>query len=364
MDITVSSVAATSTTLAFSGLPGGTAFVQVQYSIDPDFLWGIAPIVRADSNAGTVLNGLNQAQTYYLRARPLLTIGSIGDWSPVVGIYTPVAALRDLSPASVMIEPALIVPPERVLAWTASDEISGYPVRTLGRDEPNSTWWAERVGLTFDFEAQMAAAPIDVISVLETNASEASTITVKAGPSLANVRGGAPAYSFAARPFRVSAGLPGRRAYHAFVRLPAPQAYPFWRVEIGGPVPGDVFVATYAVFGLAYATRNFSADSKSETLLDRGSIDRDRSGNPARVEGHRGRNVDFELVNLTEAQYEGTLSQLRWRLGTTRPALVLPNSKPGVFLHDRLLYGTLKAGRATNTYTPRFSQQFSIESLI
>lgn len=364
MDTTVSAVTSTSATLAFAGVPGGTAFVQVQYSADPEFKWGIAPIVRANTTAGTVLNGLNQAQTYYMRARPLSGGGVVGAWSNVVGIYTPAAALRDLSPATIMIEPALIVPPEKVLAWTASSEVPGYPVRTLGRDDPNSSWWAERVGLGFSFEVQIAPTPIDVISVLETNASEAATIVVKGGPSLANVRSGAPAFTHAAQPFRVSAGLPGRRAYHSFVRLPAPQTYPFWRVEIEGPIPGEIFVATYAVFGLALSTRNYAADSKSETLLDRGAIERDRSGNPARVEGHRGRTVEFEIVNMTEAQYEGMFSQIGWRLGTTRPALVVPNSKPGVFLHDRLLYGTMKAGRDANTYTPRFSKQFSIDSLI
>lgn len=364
MDITVSAVTATTATLAFGGVPGGTAFVEVQYSTDPDFQWSLAPIVRANTTAGTVLNGLNQVQTYYARARPLSAGGVVGAWSAIVGIVTPVSALRDLSPANVMIEPALIIPPERVLAWTASSEVPGYPVRTLGRDDPNSTWWAERVGVGFAFEAQIAPTPIDVISVLETNASDDATITIKGGPSLANVRSGAPAYTLAERPFRVSTGLPGRRAYHSFVRLPAPQAYPFWRIEIAGPIPGEIFVATYAVFGLAYSTRNFAADSKSETLIDRGSIDRDRSGNPARVDGHRGRSVEFEIVNMTEAQYESQFSQLGWKLGTTRSALVVPNSKPGAFLHDRLLFGTMKAGRDANTYTPRFAKQFSIDSLI
>lgn len=360
MDITVSAVTSTTATLTFGGVSGGTAFVEVQYSTDPDFQWGIAPIVRANTTAGTVLNGLNQAQTYYMRARAL----PAGGWSAPVGVVTPVGVLRDTTPAAIMIEPALIIPPERVLAWTASSEVAGYPVRTLGRDDPNSTWWAERVGVGFAFEAQIAPTPIDTIAVLETNASEAATITIKGGPSLANVRGGAPAYTHAERPFRASSGLPGRRGYHSFVRLPAPQAFAFWRVEIAGPIPGEIFVATYAVFGLAYSTRNYAADSKSETLLDRGAIDRDRSGNPARVDGHRGRNVEFEIVNMTEAQYESQFAQLGYRLGTTRSALVVPNSKPGVFLHDRLLYGTLKPGRDANTYTPRFSKQFSIESLI
>lgn len=364
MEITASATTATSTTLTFTTVPGDTLAIDVRYGWRPDFMWCLAPVIRHAGTGPLALSGLNQAAIYYFQARPISTTGQEGAWTDVIGVATPVLALRDTSPANIMIEPALIIPPAPVLTWAADDEEAGHPVRTLGRDDPNSTWWSQRVGLVFGLEARIAPAPIDSIAVLATNASETSTITIKAGADAANVQGGAPTFVHVSRPFRASAGLPGRKSYHSYVRLPAPQSYPYWRIEIGGPVPGDMFVATYVVFGLAHSTRNFASDSKAETLVDLGAIERDRSGNPSRIDGHRSRSVEFEIVNMPEAQYETAFEQLRWLIGSTTPALVIPNSRPGAFLHDRILYGTMKPGRASNTYSPRYSQQFSVESLI
>jgi len=355
---------ATSADLSFSDVPAGTLLVEIQLAYRSDFQWCLAPIFRTTNLNVTTVSALNQAARYFVRARPVSTGGIEGDWSPTLGISTPATALRNLAPQPVMIEPALIVPAEPVLDWPDSNEIGGHPARALGRDDPQSTWWANRAGANFAFNARMSGAPIDTIAVLESNASESSTIRVKADGSFAGLVGSSPAFSTAFAPFRASAGLPGRKAYHSLVRLPAPQRYEYWRVEIGGPVPGEVFAATYAVFGLAHSSRNFASDSKSETVLDAGSVERDRSGNPTRVAGHRGRTVEFEIQNMTEAQYEGAFEQIRWLTGTTDPALVVPNSKPGVFLHDRILYGLLGPGRATNTYSPRFTQGFSVSSLI
>lgn len=363
MYTTFSNITSTSFTVNFGDTPSDASQVELQYSTRPDFEWVISPILITSSMTSMTLLGLNQAQRYYVQLRPVYSNGTRGPWGPKGAIYTPVSALRSLTPASVMIEPAIIVPPEPLLDWYADDEVAGHPVKALGRDDPGSAWWSERNNGMYAFEVAVSGAPINTVALLETNASEACTITVKAGYGPTNVRAPNPPYQFTA-PFRPSQGLPGRRAYHSLVRLPVDVQLPYWRIEIVGPVPGDLLVATYAVLGFAHTTRNFAADSKNEALLDYGSLDRDRSGNPSRVMGHRGRQVDFEIVNLTEAQYESAFEQLRWRLGTTEPALVVPNTKPGVFLHDRILYGTMSAGRATNTFSPRFSQQFSVNSLI
>lgn len=361
--ITPTSVSTTSAELAFGGVPAGSLLIEVQYSFRHDFSWCVSPVIRSASLATMTLGGLNQAARYFMRARAVSTSGDEEDWGPIVGIATGTGTLRSLSPANIMIEPALIIPPEPVLEWAADNEDAGYPARALGRDDPNSSWWADISG-TAAFEARMSGAPIDTIAILETCASEAAQVKVKAGFNTADIRSGSPSYSTGFLPFRASANLPGRKGYHCLVRLPSPQMFPYWRVEISGAMPGSLFVATYAVFGLARSTKNFAVDSKSETLLDMGSVERDRSGNVARTSGYRGRAVDFEIVNMTEAQYEAAFEQVRWLVGTTEPALVIPNSKPGPFLHDRILYGQLSAGRATNTVSPRFSSQFSVQSLI
>lgn len=354
----------TSAVIFFAAVPANTLLIEVQYSTRRDFSWALAPVIRSANLSTMTLSGLNQRQAYYVRARPLSTSGQEGAWTDVFGFRTFDGPARNVAPQGIMIEPALIVPPEPVLKWTADNEVAGHPARTLSRDDPQSSWWSDLVGGKYAFETYIAGDVVDTIAILETNASESMQVTVKADYNGDTIRTNNPTYSYGPVPFRASANLPGRRGYHALIRLPQPQGFRYYRVEITGTVPGGRFVATYAVIGLAHSTRNFAADSKNETILDYGSIDRDRSGNPARVDGHRGRTVDFEIVNMPEAQYETAFEQLKWKLGTTDPALIVPNSKAGAFLHDRILYGTLKPSRATNTYSPRFSQQFSVDSLI
>lgn len=353
----------TSVGLFFSGVPDGTLLIEVQYSTKPDFMWCPSPIVRSNDLTGMTLNGLNQATSYYMRARAVSSGGSFGDWSPTFGFRTQDGTARVVTPQTVMIEPALIVPPEPVLTWQADNEVAGYPARALGRDDPNSMWWSDLAGGKFAFQAYCAGGEIDTIAVLETNASEAMQITIKAGFDADTIKGGSPAYSYGPVPFRASANLRGRRGYHSLVRLPAPVSYRHFRIELTGQVPGNRFAATYAVLGRAHKTKNFALD-KGETIADYGTIERDRSGNPNRMRGHRGRLVDFEVVNMTEAQYETAFERLRWQLGITDPALIVPNSKAGSFLHDRILFGQIRAGRAGQPYSTLFSQAFNVDSLI
>ncbi|MET0373935.1 MAG: hypothetical protein ABW128_06720 [Rhizorhabdus sp.] len=359
----LSSNSVTSAGIFFAAVPAGTLLIEVQYSTQPDFMWCPSPVVRSSNLGGMTLNGLNQATPYYARARPISTSGVEGEWTETFGFATQAGPARVLTPATVMIEPAMIVPREPVLSWTADNEVAGYPARALGRDDPNSMWWADLSGGKFAFNAYVAGGLVDTIAVLETNASEGMQITVKADYEGDTINTGSPMYQYGPVPFRASQNLPGRRGYHSLVRLPAPVAFRHYRIEITGQVPGNRFVATYAVIGLAHKTKNFALD-KGETIADYGSIERDRSGAPNRVRGHRGRLVDFEVVNMTEAQYETAFERLRWQLGTTDPALVVPNSKPGAFLHDRILFGQVRAGRAGQPYSTLFSQAFNVDSLI
>src|SRR3546814_14079108 len=94
------------------------------------------------------------------------------------------------------------------------------------------------------------------------------------------------------------------------------------------------------------------AADKNEVGVDLGSLERLRSGNPNRIRGYRMRRVDFDLAALTEAQYETQYGDLHWRVGGTDPVLIVPNSKSGAFLQDRILYGAITAGRPVNSYSP------------
>jgi hypothetical protein len=363
--IAATATSATSASIAFAGIPAGADTVQVQYGIRDDFSWSLAPILYLAPAAAQAITGLNQAGTYFFRARAVdATRTAIEPWSNISAIYTPVAALRSLAPAAIMIEPSLIVPPSTILNWWASSEEASYPARALGRDDPNSVWQGRQVNGIVTLEMQSTGEPIDTFALLASTAAENATIKVSAGASR-NAALTTPVYTTGVLPFRASAGLPMRNGYHSLVRMPAPVAAPFWRIEIGGDTPGGLLAATYAVLGKAIVSaKNYSVDSKGETLVDRGTIDRDRSGNPDRAYGMRGRTVEFEINQLREADYEAEIERLRWRIGTTQPALVVPNSKAGSFLHDRILYGQMGATRATNNSSPRFSVPFRIDSLI
>ena len=46
------------------------------------------------------------------------------------------------------------------------------------------------------------------------------------------------------------------------------------------------------------------------------------------------------------------------------PSITFVNGKPGSFLHDRILYGTLPQFRTVNPVSPRYSLSLSIDSII
>lgn len=360
--LTVSNIASTSATLAVQGSAAG-ASLEVQWSTSPEFMWTLSPRATFAVAPSVTLAGLNQLSHYFFRGRDIFPAAPPGKWSAPAAAYTPFAAGRVTAPAAIVIEPALIVEPEPVVAIFASNEIDGCPARSLNRDDPNSIWMAKKANGVVTLDIQLSGAPIDCIGLLETTLAEACTVTIKAGPTRASLTDN-PVVNTGALPFRASANLPGRRAYHSFTRLAAAVQAPWWRIELAGPMPGDVLAATYLVLGLAKVTHNFAVDTKSELLTDAGSVERDRSGNPSRMSGYRGRTVDFEIAMLTEQQYELSYQQLRWRVGATGPVLVVPNSKAGAFLHDRILYGQMQQQAVTNSSALRMTQPFRIQSLI
>lgn len=362
MDLSITSITATSAQANFSGLTGGHS-VQLQYSTRPTFDLGVSPIITltAVNPASLALEGLNQNARYYVRAREyLLADGTEQPWSAVAGFATPLDTAPDTSVASITHDPAMIVLPAAVIAWAAGNEIAGFPVENLGFDGPVA--WRSK-GSPHSFTAQMAAETIDTIALMMSNASEGATVTVKAGNSQAEAESGAPAFSHGPVPFRASENLPGRPGYHALIQLPAAQKYPFWQVVITDTLTDDTLHLEHAVFGFNRATKKHAID-KTEEPLDLGTVERNRGGIPARSYGMRMRRVNFELGAVLEESFETLYAEIGWRVGLTDPILVVPNPKAGVFRHDRMLYGTLTASMATNNRAHLFSRRFTIESII
>lgn len=356
--LTINSTTATTVSIDVAGhAADGTC--EVQFAIRPDFKYCVSPIM---GGYGRVANwgfpGLNQNTSYYGRARSVRASGVREAWSNVVMFRTPQAAPRVTAPAPIMIDPAVLVVPNPVLEWTCGQAIAGYPVANLGIDAPVAFRATPAGGAQFVFYARMAPEPIDTIALLMSNLPEAATVRVFAGPT-ASVAG----FNIPAQPFRASANMPGRPGYHGLIRLAAPQSFEFWQVVIEASMPASLLHLEHCLFGLNRRSKNHSFD-KSESGLDLGSLERTRSGNPNRVNGYRMRKVDFDLSMMNEAQYETQYADLHWKVGGTDPVFAIPNSKAGGFLHDRMLYGAISAGRVVNPATPVYTRNFTIDSLI
>lgn len=346
-----------------SGMASGYTAIEYQICNRPDFQFCIAPVFSAGASA--TLYYINQDTSYYVRARSVLSSGAREPWGPVLGARTPLFASPNTAPSGVLIQPAMIVVPEPVLRWVcASIPVGGYPVENLGRPSPVAFRTYDTVSdpevLTFDMVT--AGGPVDTIAVLNTNMPESATCIIRAGADENNVASGSPSFEFIA-PFRASANLGSRNGYHGLFRLPFTINYPYIRVLMVTRLPGLVGHIEHAVAGQARMSKNFSGDM-TETPIDLGVLSRGRSGNADRIPGFRMRKVSFDLSFITEAQFETRYRDLGWRVGSTDPVLVVPNSKAVAFLHDRLLYGALSASKYVNPTSPRWTTSFTVDSII
>lgn len=355
--IAVSAVTHNSVTFAVSGeAADGTN--EVQLSIRDKFEFCVCPIITGLARGTPLtLSQINQDTTYFARIRSRTAAGIYSDWSPTIPFRTPLNAARSTAPAAVMIQPAILVVPVPVVSWISATTIDGLPAENLAYDAP-AAWRSLSAGTTHGVVARVAPEPIDTIALLNTNVPEAGTIEIQAGTTTGTAN-----YTTGQLPFRASANLPGRPGYHSLVRLPAPQAYEYWQAIVRATLPGKILHVEHMVLGLNRTSKNHSTE-KNETGLDLGSLERTRAGLPNRSTGLRMRRADFDISMMTEAQYETQYGDLHWKVGGTDPVFVVPNSKAGAFLHDRMLYGAISAGRVVNPTSPRYTRNFTIDSLI
>lgn len=339
--------------LGYAGAPGT---LDLQYGTRRDFQHCIAPVLTIGAAGAATLTGFNRGQTYWMRGRV-----PGGDWSAARAFAT-LPGPSNFPAYGIQIQPAQIILPVAIGRWYASAGTQfGYPASNLGRAGPTTAWRAGAQGGAVSFWMESDGSPIDTIALLDTNLPEGARIAVIAADTLDAVTGGGQ-YATAAQAFRASPNLAGRRGYHGVVRLPAPVAYRFWRVEISGEMPPLGLVhATHAVFGQARTIKNYS--DLSEQPFDLGTFERTRDGNPDAVAGFRGKRVDFELALMTESQHEAAFSDLTQRIGATDPVFIIPNSREGAYRHDRLLYGNLTTNRVTNS-NARFTRSLGVESII
>lgn len=358
--VAIDQVGGTTARATLTGLPNPFDYAQVQFSSTRDFQFAVNTVVRFDNQqTQRAIAGLNQAATYFARARAW-TGTLVEAWGPITGFRTSAVLDRDLSPASVMIQPAMVVIPEAVLAIDGG-AAAGYPLTNLLVDAPVAYRYAFANGgpmFNGSILIDVGGAVVDTLALLNTNLPEDAIVNIYPRASFAFQQGGQ-ALIQQNSPFRASAALPGRRGYHGIWSLAAPAAYRF--LQIDWQSSQQFVTMEHLVVGRNRMTKNFATE-KTEESASLTTVERKRSGIPDRVRGLPIRHVEFEIQNLTEAQYESIYFDLVYR--ENEPALVVPNGKKGPFLHDRILYGDLGTSRTTNTTSPFFTRGFAINSII
>ena len=362
MQISASNIDQTQARINFTGIDGAATGLALQYAIRDDFKFAVAPVHSvAGTPANVTVPGLTPSTSYYVRARDI--VGGVGQpWSDPIGFRTDDGPAPIYDAVANTHAKAMIVVPQPVVGWSADDEVAGYPVANLGYDAPVG-WRSKPAGSVHAFTAAIAPDPIDTVALLMSNVGIDATVTIKAANSAAGAAN-APAFTHGPVPFRASERIYGRLGYHALVRLPAAQAFSHWRVEIDADLFGNLLELRHAILGKNRATKLHAVD-KTRTVVDLGAMTRTRSGGPLRSLGWRLRREEFEIAAMSEGEYQANYEDLDWRVGTTEPVLVVPNSKEGQYLHDRILYGTLGQGsRSSNLRGPLFTKSFSVDSIV
>src|SRR5690348_11134456 len=121
MDITLNAKTYRTIAVNFNNRTAGYDQIDVQYSTRPDFLFVPSPLYTIASASPSTLQYFNQDNLYFIRARERRSSdNALLPWSNTLRVYTPVNVARTTTPASLMVTPAIIVPPEPVTVTIAS----------------------------------------------------------------------------------------------------------------------------------------------------------------------------------------------------------------------------------------------------
>jgi len=356
---TLESVASTTSTVQIgfrNNGPAGSNFLAElnrasDFSGDDTIFFRVDGAAAGSGNAFTAA-GLPSGTPWHVRLTSLEggSLRTLVATQPV----TPATAYTGFS-----IEKAMLVVPEPIinLAGAANVPAAGYPLANMLSDSPAAiTLWTVN-DQQFNFDT--SGAPIDTIALLGTLFNDDARWRVQAFSDAARTTA---IYDSGVVPLRCSPTLGQRRVYHALASLASPVAARYWRVgfnSAGGTVP---MLVRNLVVGLARQSINASR-GWSHGLNDLGTAGRTRFGDPDIVPGWRGKTVDFELSWLTEREYQTKWADLPTLVGTTKPVLVIPNSKRNIWLNDRIGYGTITDYRAENTQGSRYTASIAVNSI-
>lgn len=360
LDLVIDNITATGCRFNYSAISGTAAQIESQISPRPDFMFCACPLFRTGIAGPYNIGGLNQRQTYYVRSRGITGAGAQLDWSATQTFRTSDGAAQDLTEPAVFLEPSVVCIPEPVQNLTSPAEVAGYPVLNLLDDGPAVAVLGETAANTYRMTFELAGQPVDTLALLSTNLPDTTTLKLCAGTTKALAEAeGTVLFETAGR---ASPNLPGRMAYHCFNRF-AETSLKWFHLKVTADCMGERMQAGHLVIGKGLVSKRMAREA-SFSFEDMGVVERNQIGVPDRQYGLRTRTVDFDIAMLTETIYETTYGQLHQRVGDTDPVLILPNAKAGAFLHDRLLYGTLSGGRASNPVSKYYSRRFQINSII
>lgn len=363
--LSIDNITAVTCRLNYASITGGPTSIEVQISPRDDFAFCVAPIFTTTTATPQTMTGINQAQTYFARARGVTSGGVQLGWSNTVMFRTPLSAAQDLTPPANFLDAALICIPATLQTMEVFSPITGYPADNVLDDGPGYALSAGTGGgnAGHNFSFFTAGQPIDTVALLMTNLTEAATVQVISANTKADALGSVGSavirYSGVAR---ASANVPGRIGYHGLYRF-TETTQPWFNIAINATLPGARLQVTHLVAGKSIVSKKIARDMNT-SLEDLGIIERNLFGVPDRQEGAKTRVVDFDLANLDETIYETLYGPIHQRVGHTDPVLVVPNPKAGSLLHDRILYGNLQGGRVTNPVGKLHTRRFQINSII
>lgn len=358
LEITITGRTATTVSISMAGKTGISA--QLQICPDPSFSLCSGPIFTSAPGTTQTIPGLNQDSVYYMRGRNILAGPIEEEWGATQAFHTPVDTPWAEETGAIRIEPAILAKPITPMALAASNEVAGFPASNAFFPAPFVPWRSAMSEGLHWIRFRAGFAPIDVLAALGTNLPEATTVTITADNDSGNLSS-TPDFTRAFPAFRASPNVPGRPSYHGLFRLDEPQSYDWWQIAFSAALPGGVLEVDHIVAGLNLATKPHAVDRK-ESPLDLGSLSRSRSGQPIRQAGVKLRRHEFEIAMLRENEFEQHYGQM-WRW-LNQTMLVVPNAKPGPYLHDRLAYGDFVSTPFTQVSSTRYTRSFIIESLI
>lgn len=227
-------------------------------------------------------------------------------------------------------------------ALTASAAAAGFPVSNLQKIQPRVIW---RTPDLTDAWLEMdlgASSPINLVSLIGTNASAAATWRIRTAATQAGLTGGSPDYDSTVQLMWGAADLSTWDRVNAFNFIAAGAPTSRWvRIDLSDPTNTDGYIAAgrLVVSKAFQPTRNLGY-GWSVGFEDDSEADTTDGGNTLVTPKGKRRVVDFELKWGTKADMLGEAFDIDRTRGTSRDIIVIPNPDSDT-IHNEAIQGRM-----------------------